>query len=160
MFYRKAVFDDVAQYAYVEADIMPDDNTDARHQLFDIVQDGNIDRPIRVLDLAIQEVIQMLYPYAYTALPQEIEQLDNSFPTQDSYAISLTVPDGFALNTFEYIRALIHEYLVCRVLCDWLSICKPSAVPNWNAKIQDIADKIKSAVIARSRPLTRRLSPF
>lgn len=55
-FFRKELIYDVANYAYVEGDIMQPDEEDSRHQVFDITQQGNVDRATRILNLAHTEV--------------------------------------------------------------------------------------------------------
>lgn len=62
-FSRKALIYDISNCAYVEGDVMPADDEHSKHQVFDIAEDGNIDRVTRILDLAHAECVEMMYPY-------------------------------------------------------------------------------------------------
>lgn len=70
-FERKELIYDVSNYSYVEADIMQEDDECRRHQVFDISQDGNVDRVTRVLNTAHAEIVETLYPYT----KQEITEM-------------------------------------------------------------------------------------
>ena len=54
----------------------------------------------------------------------------------------------------------IHEYMVCRVLQDWLSMTSVQSAPVWDDKLQRIKQKIQSALLSRMRYVRRKLKPF
>ena len=91
-FKRKELLYDASNYSFVEADIMPQDTEHAKHQVFDIVQDGNIDRVTRILNLAHAECVELLYPYAKEELPDTEEVLDDILKKPDTYTIKLILP--------------------------------------------------------------------
>ena len=151
-----------------------------RHQVQDIGEDGNIDRVTRVLDLAHAECEEALFPYTKENVEQETEMddtptyvdpvdetLDEEFtdetpdakPTGD-YVIRLLVPDEYSKTTVRLIVRYIHEYMVCRVLADWLSITNPPAAANWKAKQDEALEGMKEAVNFRTGRVRRTLTPF
>lgn len=160
-FLRSELVYDAANYAYVEGDIMGDENKHQKHQVIDIVQDGNVDRVTRVLNLAHAECVEMLYPYT----KEEIEdgstpETDDVLTAPEEYAIVLTLPSTFSKTTVKLLAHLIHEYLVCRVLQDWFSITFPDASAAWTEKLVAVKEKISTAIMSRTKSLRRRMSPF
>lgn len=158
-FKRAELIYDIRNNAYVEGDVMQAKTEHDRHQVQDIGEDGNIDRVTRLLDLAHAECEEALFPYTKEDVEQETEMDDTptyveptadaegtvadpevftddttaSKPTGD-YVIRLLVPDEYSKTTVRLIVRYIHEYMVCRVLSDWMSITNPPAAANWKAK--------------------------
>ena len=159
-FKRKELIYDAGNYSFVEADILPEGDECRRHQVFDITQDGNVDRVTRVLNTAHAECVEMLYPYTKEEIPDEQEALDDVLKEPETYEIRLTLPDTFSLTTLRMLEELIHEYLVCRVLADWMSITNPEREANWEKKFATLRGKIKSALMSRMGKVRRKLKPF
>lgn len=160
IFKRAELLYDAGNYSFVEGDIMKEDDEHARHQVFDIVQSGNVDRVTRVLNLAHSECVEMLYPYTKTEIPDEQEALDDVLAEPEEYIIELSLPQGFSLSTLKLLKELIHEYLVCRVLADWMSITNPKSQANWEDKMNALKKKIQTSLVSRSGKVRRKLKPF
>ena len=158
-FTRQNLLYDIENYAFVEGDVMRTDNEHAKHQVFDIAQDGNIDRVNRILDLAHAECVEMMYPY--TKEPCDSEEVqENSLSVKEQYQISMLVPDDFSKSTVSLITKLVHEYMVCRVLADWMSITNPSSQSNWQSKLDSIEEQIRNHLNARCGRVRRAQTPF
>ena len=82
-----------------------------------------------------------------------------SKPTGD-YVIRLLVPDEYSKTTVRLIVRYIHEYMVCRVLSDWMSITNPPAAANWKAKQDEALEGMKEAVNFRTGRVRRTQTPF
>lgn len=160
IFKRAELLYDAENYSFIEGDIMKEDDEHAKHQVFDIAQSGNVDRVTRVLNLAHSECVAMLYPYTRTEIRDEQEALDDVLKEPMEYIIELSLPEGFSLSTLELLKHLIHEYLVCRVLADWMSITNPKSQANWEEKINALKKEIQTSLVSRSRKIRRRLKPF
>ena len=80
-------------------------------------------------------------------------------PTGD-YVIRLLVPDEYSKTTLRLIVRYIHEYMVCRVLSDWMSITNPPAAANWKAKQDEALEGMKEAVNFRTGRVRRTQTPF
>lgn len=159
-FKRAEIIYDVSNYSYVEADVIPEGDECRRHQVFDISQDGNVDRVTRVLNLAYSECVEMLYPYTKQEIPDEQEALDDILKSPDVYKITMTVPEDFSLTTLKMLGNLIHEYLVCRILADWMSITNPQSEANWEKKFTTLRNKIRTSLVSRTGKVRRKLKPF
>lgn len=159
-FKRAELIYDASNYSFVEADIMTEGDECRRHQVFDIGQAGNVDRVTRVLNTAHAECVEMLYPYTKEEIPDGQEALDDVLTEPETYEIRLTLPETFSLTTLRMLEHLIHEYLVCRVLADWMSITNPESEANWQRKFTTIREKIRTALVSRTKMTIRKLSPF
>ena len=179
-FKREELLYDIRNNAYVEGDVMQAKTEHDRHQVQDIGEDGNIDRVTRVLDLAHAECEEALFPYTKENVEQETEmddtptfvepveetpaeeftnEITDAKPTGD-YVIRLLVPDEYSKTTVRLIVRYIHEYMVCRVLADWLSITNPPAAANWKAKQDEALEGMKEAVNFRTGRVRRTQTPF
>lgn len=147
---------DIKNYAYIEGNIMPDD--EKKFQVRDIAEDGNSDRVTRVLNLAHAECMEMLYPYTKSEVITH--KKDSNLELPDCYVIDVNLPIGFSQTTINMLSILIHEYMVNRVVADWLSINKPESQANWEFKLEETRYKIKSTISNRRGPVKRRLQPF
>ena len=74
--------------------------------------------------------------------------------------IRLLVPDEYSKTTVRLIVRYIHEYMVCRVLADWMSITNPPAAENWKAKQDEALEGMKEAVNFRTGRVRRTQTPF
>lgn len=160
--WRKALLYDIGNYAYVEAEVLPVDAENTRHQLADIVEDGNVDRVTRMLGLVYRECVEMLYPYCKRPLVVEKDGcvLDDKLEEEAYYVVDLSLPHGFSETTVEYLKDLIHEYIVCRVLADWISMVRAGSESNWLAKAEELRSKMRSALMSRRSMQRRPLKPF
>ena len=179
-FKREELLYDIRNNAYVEGDVMQAKTEHDRHQVQDIGEDGNIDRVTRLLDLAHAECEEALFPYTKENVEQETEmddtptfvepveetpaeeftnEITDAKPTGD-YVIRLLVPDEYSKTTVRLIVRYIHEYMVCRVLADWLSITNPPAAANWKAKQDEALEGMKEAVNFRTGRVRRTQTPF
>lgn len=155
-FLRKELLYDTQNYAYVEADVMGEEKQHAQHQLADIVESGNIDRVSRILAVVHSEVIDMLYPY--TKEEPEEEEIDDKLEVPEGYVVVLTVPVTVSRTTLQLLSKLIHEYMVYRVMADWLSITNPTASGHWLEKAEATQLQIEKSKGMHRKPLTRKMS--
>ena len=161
-FKRKALLYDISNIAFVEGDILPEGEEHERHQVSDICQDGNIDRVTRVMDLVVAHARELLFPYSKVEVDENEEQEDSLNETE-MYLIELRVPDDFSKTTVTYLEKLIHDYIVYKVLEDWLIITNlknPKSGANWAAKALDLESEIECALSMRIHRVRRTLSPF
>lgn len=159
-FKRSELLYDAANYSFVEGDIMKADDEHARHQVFDIAEKGNIDRVTRVLNLAHAECVEMLFPYTKEEIAEGQEALNDVLTAPEEYHIVLNLPVGFSLTTVRLLQNLIHEYLVCRVLADWMSITNPNSEANWERKFESLRSKIRTSLMSRTGKVRRKCKPF
>ena len=157
-FKRSQLLYDVKSAAYIEGSVMETENEHNRHMVQDVGEAGNVDRVTRVLDLTVAKCREMLYPYTKYKLENTV--LDNTLREREVYGIVLTVPADFSQTTLYLLEKLIHEYLVCKAVSDWLSITNPAKTPVWIEKAVEAEAEIRSHLHARIGRTRRRLHPF
>ena len=157
-FLRDALIYDIQNNSYVVADVMEKDDEHAKHQVYDIAEEGNIDRVTRTLDRAFEECNDLLYSFTKEGVKDIVQ--DNSFQTTECYKMKLVVPDTFAKGTTKLIEKHVHEYMVCAALEDWLSITHPEGKGNWREKKEDCAIRLKECINQRTKAVRRRMSVF
>lgn len=151
---------DVNNLAWIEGDIMSDEEGHKKHQLVDITQKGNIDRVKRVLDMAFAEIVEKLYPHTKAEIKEDDLFLDNIPEEVDSYFLELHLPSNYSITTLNLLKNYIHEYLVTRVLQDWLLIIYPDKASTYDAKLEFVNNKIKNTIMSRMMPVRLKLKPF
>ena len=135
---RKNIHYDIANLCFVIADIHGEAGEHAVHQTADVCESGNIDRINEVLRVALAAVERVLAPV-----------------------------EKYLCHAPKRLWTLVHEYLVCRGVADWLSVTLPQLAAVWREKAQLVLDAIaaEAATLAklfttRGRFRRRPLSPF
>ena len=159
VFRREELLYDVESYSYVEGDVMKTDDDHARHQVFDVAQDGNENLVTRMLNLAHAECVEALYPFTKKECEDGTE-LDDGLVEHEEYAIELTLPPGFSHTTLLLLKELIHKYFVVRVLAEWMGITNPGSTANWQARLEETKEKMKNTLTWRTKRLRIRQHPF
>ena len=159
---RDELLYDIRNIAWVEGDVLPtqdEHQRHQRHQVQDIGEDGNVDRVTRILDLAYSECVEMLFPYTKRPVEGEVG-VDNSLDAREIYLIELSLPASYSVTTVTLVRKLCHEYMVARVLADWLSITNPQAAAKWAAKAEATEKEIDKVKNLRTKAFTRKTHPW
>ena len=156
---REQLMYDISNYAYIEGDVLQVENERDRHMVIDIAQEGNIDRVNRILNLAYSELVEIMFPYTKEVC--EEEEIRNDILTEPSeYTIRLTMPVMFSKTSVNLLSNLCHEYMVCRVLSDWLDMTKHDAWQSWQLRLADISMQIRARLNARCGRIRRTQTPF
>jgi len=158
-FEREALLYDIKNYCFIEGDTMERKDEHAKHQVFDVGENGNIDRVTRVLDLAFAQCVDLCFPYTKKELCHHASR-DNELEEEDEYVMQLRLPDGFSETSVTYLSKLIHELMVYKVMADWMSITKPESKKNWQEKAEDAEQQVLSMLNARVGRVRRPLRPF
>ena len=158
-FWRTELVYDCENYSFVEADIMKEEEQHAKHQVFDIAQDGNVDRVTRVLNLCFAHCVELCYPFSKETVVDGMAT-DDKLVAHEKYVLTLRVPDDFSSTTVKYLTKLIHELMVDYVMQDWMSITKPASKATWQEKIDAIEGKVSTTLKGRMGPVRRPLRPF
>jgi hypothetical protein len=148
----------IKNYAYIEGHVMSEDAEHNRHMVIDIEEDGNRDRVSRILSVVHGGVIEMLYPLTKVEAVEE-EVVDDIWEPEE-YVVELSVPTTMSRTTIHLLSKLIHEYMVYRVLHDWLTITNGDAAAHWADKAAEASAEINRIKNERTGILTRPLQPW
>lgn len=139
---------EISGMAYVVADVRVGSKSDHElHQTFDVCQTGNVDRVRHILTLAFMEVTQM----AGRLLAR------SSGPCKSGYRLCFNAQADAA--KIEMVKGLVEEYMVARVLDDWLTVTLPEAAAVWADKWRQAAAGIRSHSLLCGA-FTRRVPPL
>lgn len=161
-FKSKELLYDIKNIAYVESDVAQAKTEHDKHQIADITEDGNIDRVTRMLNLAFAECVEYLYPYSKSEIT-EGKTTDDTLEIQEIYTLQIKVPDSFSATTLNLVESYIHEYMIYKVLSDWMHITNlnnQSSWQNWQEKAENLKYNIQTCLNARCNRVRRTLSPF
>lgn len=150
----------IKNYAYIESHVMKDEEECTKHMICDISEDGNRDRVTRLLGVIHAAVIEMLYPF--TKLEAIEEVINDDIWEPEEYIVEIHVPTTFSRTTCHLLSRLIHEYMVYRVLYDWLTMtgADPGVASSWLEKAMEAAGEIESIKNLRTGTLERPLRPW
>ena len=149
VFRREQLLYDVKNYAYVESHVMAAETEHGKHMVADVGEEGNVDRVTRVLDLGVSMCREMLYPWAKRDIDKT--ELDDMLKERTEYRIEMSVPGTLSQTTLTLIEGLVHEYLVCRGVADWMSITNAQKADTWLAKAADAESEIRTTVHSRMK---------
>ncbi len=155
---RDELLYDIRNYAYIEGHVWGEENQHAQHTLVEIGEEGNVDRVNRILAITHAAAVEMLYPYTKEQADEEV--IDNKLWTPQEYRIEMRVPSAMSKTTLHLLIRLIHEYMVSRMLYDWLSVTHPDAAQNWLDKAMEAKEEIDSIKHHRTGALRRKCHPF
>jgi len=159
VFHRAQLLYDIKNYAFIEGHVWGEENQHAQHTLVEIGEEGNVDRVNRILGVVHAAAIEMLYPYTKQE-PIENEVICDCMWIPTEYPIVMNVPTSMSRTTLHLLNRLIHEFMVARVIYDWLSITHPDAARNWLDKALEAEEEINSVKNSRTGVLTRPSHPF
>lgn len=157
-FKREQLLYDIKNYAYIEGSVMDTDSNHNRHMVQDVGEDGNVDRVTRVLNLTVAKCRELLYPYIKKELFRT--SLNDNLREPKVYGIVLSVPTDFSQTTLNLLENLIHEYLVCKAVADWLTITNTAKAQVWEAKAEEAEGEIRINLHNRIAKSRRRMHPF
>lgn len=158
IFKRDQLLYDIKNYAFIEGSIMDTESNHNRHTVQDVGEEGNVDRVTRVLNLTVCKCRELLYPY--TKKEMHRTELNDNLREPPVYGIVLSVPTDFSQTTLYLLENLIHEYLVCKAVADWMSITNPAKEQTWKAKAEDAEHEIRMNLHNRIAKTRRRMHPF
>ncbi|MCD8266834.1 MAG: protein-export chaperone SecB [Prevotellaceae bacterium] len=153
---------DIAQWAYIEGDLMNDqgDKTPlhAKHETQDAIQDGNVELVSRSLTRSFAECLNMLYPYAREAVEDGYTR-DDYLRRKQKYTAALTVPPCYSDSTVELLERLVHDYMVFKALWQLTSLTDPDKAGQWQEKWEEAEERINDAKYMNYTALRRPYYP-
>lgn len=158
LFKRDQLLYDVKNYAFIEGSVMDTESNHNRHMVQDVGEDGNVDRVTRVFDLTVAKCKELLFPYTKHNIHHPV--LDDKLREPGVYGIVLQVTMNFSQTTLTLLERLVHEYLVCEAVADWMSITNPAKMEIWKSKAEDAVSEIRMNVNTRISRTRRRMHPF
>lgn len=157
-FRRDELLYDIRNCAYIEGHVAATEDVHVRHTIQDAGEEGNVDRITRVLDLSVSQCKEMLYPYT----KHEIHRFEwnDRLREPETYGIALLVPQSFSQTTLNLLEKLVHEYIVCMAVAEWMRITYPAKAATWADKALKTAEEIRMCLHTRRTGIRRKMHPF
>lgn len=156
---RAELLYDIQQRAFVEGDIRPTESENARHQIIDIGECGNIDIVTRAMDRAVLVCQEALYSYTRQAV-EDGRKTNDRLDEAETYTLSLSVPTAFSRTTQDYLTKLIHEFVVLRALAEWFVIVLPDKARLYSEQAEGVMQDIQRAKHRLLGRVRRTQTPF
>lgn len=157
-FKREELLYDIGNNSYIEGSATDVENVHNRHMIQDVLEEGNVDRVTRVLDLGVARCREMLHPYTRRGI--ERRDYNDDFKERKIYGIVMTVPADLSQTTLTLLERLIHEYLVCKGTEEWMSITNAGKAEEWRLKADEAEQEIRTGLHSRLKRIRRSLHPF
>ena len=158
---KKLVMQEVANLLYVIGDVREGEYTaHTLHNTFDICAPGNIDRAHKTLDLAVAQVETLVYSGSGSC---GSGFSGSGFSSSGSYGsrscgsgfsgsgrvgavgIGRGVVGGWDLLQWRLVSRLVHEYLVAKVVADWLEVAFPPITAHMSGTVSSrVTDSVVS----------------
>lgn len=156
--YRQELIMDIENQAYVYGDMLSDEQQHTKHIVQDICQGASLDRTIRLTAIAFHECVAMLGAFVKEEAISTAGS--DAYADKTTYTISLSLPDTITEAALVALPPLLHEYIVWRVLSDWMAQVLPAQYPVCLQKADEAKAGILSAMRKRSKPITLKQHPF
>lgn len=159
VFRRAELIYDIRTIAYTIGDVLPAEQQHQKHLVQDIASEANLPFAMRVLNLSHRECVEMLFPLTRGELPETLHAGDNRLAEPNNYIIFLHLPAKFSLSTFELLDPAVHDYMVYRVLYEWLALVFPEKAEAMAAHVATAKERILRILNHRNGRARLRLSP-
>lgn len=166
---KKELIYDIKNTAFIFADSYSNPNVDAKQlkNVFDVSEEGNMDKLARILDSAVEDCREMLFRYT------KLEMLGGGFDSdewaecigspaneEEAYYLAMRMPQGFSKTSVHTMTVYIHDYIVNQCMYEWLMVVFPDGADRFWVLAEDKKQKIQ---VASNRSANRpriALHPF
>ena len=139
---QEELVQDIRNAAYIVADAIKTDNPDDRARIRDVAELNNREWMFRWMDLSVGMVANFLTLWSAKYMSDN-SLVSDRYKELTCYHIHLEVPKGFPENTFIYAKDLAHQFIVSKVMYEYLKHSFPEAAAVWKESADDLEEKLK-----------------
>ncbi|MBR1792084.1 MAG: hypothetical protein IJ764_00380 [Bacteroidales bacterium] len=121
--------------------------------------ENDLDMLARSLNTAFDDIAEALFAFCKTSAEDGTER-DDSISLPESYILQLTIPDDYSDTSVRRLVNIMHEYMVCLALADWLTATYPAAAEQWIVRKDQAINNLRRTVQKRIRRVRRTMSPL
>lgn len=154
-------------YSFADSNIKSDTDNHELHNVFDVGENGNMDKLARILDSAVEDCKEVLYRYTKASMNgggYETDDWDECVGDpcndEDSYMLEMQVPTDFSQTSVHAMMVYIHDYVVYQSLYEWMLIVYPGGAEQFKVLAEEKKRKILSSTNHTSGKARIRLHPF
>lgn len=158
-FKRDELLYDIRNAGYIVAHLLSDEEQHRKHLIEDIGEEGNVDRVIRMIELAWAEVTELLYRYTRVSV-HDMEMIDDCNQIREEYCVYMRADTDYSRTTLRLLKNWVHEYIVASVMADWLTVIWAEQGAVWQQKAQAAKDGILEACVTKTGASERPMYPI
>lgn len=166
---KKELIYDIKNTAFIFADSYSNPNVDAKQlkNVFDVSEEGNMDKLARILDSAVEDCREILFRFT------KLEMLGGGFDSdewaecigspaneEEAYYLAMRMPQGFSKTSVHTMTVYIHDYIVNQCMYEWLMVVFPDGADRFWALAEDKKQKIQAASNRSANRPRIALHPF
>ncbi len=159
--YRDELLYDIESICYLEALSLESREADSSvpHIIYNVCGAANIDRVLRLIGSVYAHAAELLSSIGKKECITQ--SVDNRLLSPEFFDICLNQQCKIAASMISHLTHLVHQYIVYRVVAEWMSVPNPTASTKWGDKAALIAAEIRTSVNSiSSLPRRRQSSPF
>lgn len=156
---QEELVQDIRNSAYIVADAVPTENPDDRGRIRDIAELNNRENMFRWMDLAVGMVANFLTLWS-ARYDRNNTLVSDRYKELPCYHIHMEVPLSFPENTFIYAKDLAHQFIVSKVLYEYLKIVFPDAAAVWKETMDDLEEKLRDVAKKQYGIVYRPFTPI
>lgn len=178
---------DIKNECHILADTSANEDIHARHSLHDIAEGSNEDYLSSEMDAAYYDLAERFFPWTKELMETEESEEEELIPANwdfvehpwkrekikdqeeedarydgDTYVWTIYADTNIAKQTPARWKWLMHQYIVKRVVSEWISIVDPNdkRLQVYALKANDLWERIGESLTPRIRGLHIRTFPF
>lgn len=159
---KKELVYDIKNTAFIFAHSLSEEVSDvAKHNVYEVGEEGNRDKVARLLDEAVEDCREMLFMLTRVHCTSHdlVEDSDAwekcvGAPKNemDCYYLYMIFPYLASHTTLHTLAVYVHNYIVNKVMYQWMLLAYPSGAENFAVMVSDLEERIKKAA---TRPAGR-----
>lgn len=141
-----------------ESSRVEDSTGEKLEQFKNICADGNIERPIKTIPIAISKCEKKLHKWAGFPIGDHLS-IDNAPQDRPEFVMELKVEEHFTTDIAWALMRQIQEYIEMFVLYDWAGITYPEGKQHWLDMLNEAETEIKDLVTYMDDDCDAHISP-
>lgn len=144
---REELLYDIKQICYVSGDVLQDEMQDAKHQIQDVVEDGNVDLITRRLD-EVHAEIEDIFCNDNNEYIEDGIKVDDKMGESSSYEITLCMDESTRISAVKLLQKYYHSLMVARVVMWWFMLVHPDEkkLEPWVMRCESLESSMKNIV--------------
>lgn len=129
------------------------------HDTRDVLEDGNRETIMGLMQSLVFECMNILYPFAKTPI-RNVYHDNRAHDEIEAFVIVLDFDHERSETEVLQLERLVHDYIVYKTFSEWLALTMPdSQWQVWERKAQDAKTQITQVLSIPYRPKKLRITP-
>lgn len=149
---------DISNRCLIAAKAVKADGNSIANDAFDVLDDGNREIVLGIIERLMFECMNILFPYASCSI--DSRKHCNRPKEVQAYAMTLRFSHERSETQVMELNRTVHDYVVCKVVAEWMAMALPNANwQKWETKAQELRERIVTVLATPLYPRTLRIKP-